>query len=81
MAPQQSGRPTANPIQPDGGGRLALGIPDVSRLTGLGRTTIYAAIKTGDLVARKFGRRTVILASDLQAFLNALPTVRDGRQR
>jgi excisionase family DNA binding protein len=73
MAPQQ--------VQDDGRDRLALRIRDVCRLTGLGRTTIYAAIKAGDLVARKLGRRTVILAADLEAFLNKLPPVHAKNQR
>jgi excisionase family DNA binding protein len=48
-------------------------IPDVCKLTGLGRTSIYAAIKSGELIARRWRRRTLVLATDLQAFLNNLP--------
>lgn len=40
---------------------------------GLGRTKVYEAIKTGALVARKIGRRTVILDDDLRIYLEALP--------
>jgi excisionase family DNA binding protein len=75
MAPQQSGQTTANWVQNDSRDRLALGVHDVCRLTGLGRTTIYATIKAGDLVARKLGRRTVILAADLEVFLAKLPPI------
>jgi excisionase family DNA binding protein len=75
MARQQSDQTTANWVQNDRVDRLALGIRDVCRLTGLGRTSVYAAIKAGDLVARKLGRRTVILGADLEAFLNNLPSV------
>jgi Helix-turn-helix domain len=60
----------------DAGGRLgALRIPEVCRLTGFGRTTIYAAIKTGDLVARRYRRRTIVLEEDLRKFLRGLPTI------
>jgi hypothetical protein len=38
---------------------LALGIAEVCQQSGLGRTSIYAAIKSGDLVARKWKRRTI----------------------
>jgi excisionase family DNA binding protein len=48
-------------------------ISDVCKLTGLGRTSVYAAIKSGELTARRWRRRTVVLAADLQAFLNNLP--------
>lgn len=52
----------------------AFRIPEVCKTTGLCRTTIYAAIKSGDLTARKYGRCTVVLAVDLEKFLNNLPT-------
>ncbi len=54
---------------------FALGIADVCKRTGLGRTTIFAAIRSGQLTARKVGRRTIILSSDLAGFLQALPRV------
>ena len=57
-------------------GPRAFRIRDVCARTGLGRTTVYAAIKSGALKARKCGRRTVILMSDLDAWLGTLPTVR-----
>ena len=52
----------------------AFRIPEVCKTTGLCRTTIYAAIKSGDLTARKYGRCTVVLAVDLEKFLRSLPT-------
>jgi excisionase family DNA binding protein len=53
-------------------------ICDVCRLTGLGRTTIYAAIKSGDLIACKYGRSTIVLAEDLETFLQGLRRVREA---
>ncbi len=38
---------------------LAYTIDEVCSLSKFGRTTIYAAIRDGDLKARKFRRRTV----------------------
>jgi excisionase family DNA binding protein len=52
---------------------VGLSIPEASLLSGIGRTTLYAAIKSGALVARKCGKRTIILRSDLITWLNALP--------
>jgi excisionase family DNA binding protein len=54
----------------------AYSIAEVCRLTSLGRTSIYAAIKSGELIAHRWGRRTVVLAADLRAFLNNLPKSR-----
>jgi len=56
---------------------LAHTITAACRLTGLGRTTIYAALKSGALSARKCGRRTLILAADLETFLDNLPSARE----
>jgi Helix-turn-helix domain len=65
----------------DGSGAMealprAYRIPEVCRATSLGRTSIYAAIKSGTLIARRYGRCTVVLAEDLIAFLNSLPKTR-----
>jgi hypothetical protein len=49
-------------------------IDNVVQEAGCGRTTIYAAIKAGQLKARKIGRRTVILDQDLCGWLISLPT-------
>lgn len=46
--------------------------------TGAGsRTMIYEAIKSGALKARKRGKRTVILAADLEDYLQSLPNFHD----
>ena len=54
---------------------LAYSIAEACQLARIGRTTIYAAIKAGDLSARKVGRRTVLLAAELTRWLESLPTV------
>ena len=58
---------------PDFGDKLALSIADAVRASGLGRSTLYLAISRRELLARKVGRRTVILRRDLEQFLAALP--------
>jgi excisionase family DNA binding protein len=53
--------------------RRAHSINEACALTGLGRDAVYAAIRSGLLVARKFGGRTIILDDDLRQFLVELP--------
>lgn len=52
---------------------LAYTVEDFAASTGLGRTRLYAAIKSRQLRARKYGKRTIILAEDGRAFLASLP--------
>jgi hypothetical protein len=49
--------------------RLAYSISEVVQTSGLGRTLVFAEIKAGRLIARKCGRRTVILDEDLRQWL------------
>ena len=52
---------------------LAYSVKQAALAANMGRSSLYAAIKNGDLIARKSGRRTVILACDLETFLAKLP--------
>jgi hypothetical protein len=65
MANLETQAPSENP--------LAHTIETASRISTCGRTSLYAAIKAGDLKARKIGRRTVILHADLRDWLASLP--------
>lgn len=53
--------------------KLAVTISEARQLTGLSRTTFYKLFTSGKLIPRKAGKRTLILASDLEAFINGLP--------
>jgi len=57
----------------------ALSLAEAGKVAGCGRTSIYKATIRGGLVARKIGRRTVILRADLDRWLAALPA-KDGKK-
>lgn len=61
--------------------KMALRVEEAADLAGLGRTSLYAAIKSGALVARKSGRRTLVLRRDLQRYLERLPFVVQEEKR
>jgi excisionase family DNA binding protein len=55
--------------------KLAYSIKESSALLGVGVTKLYAEIKTGNIRACKFGKRTLITAEALAEWLNALPAI------
>jgi excisionase family DNA binding protein len=54
---------------------LAYSIAEACAVARAGRTAIYEAIRRGELVARKRGRRTLIVAEDLRLWVEGLPAV------
>jgi excisionase family DNA binding protein len=56
---------------------LAYSIAEACKLTSIGRTTIYAAIKAGELRTHKIGRRTLISANDLACWFDSNLVVRE----
>ncbi len=52
---------------------LAISIADAVRMAGIGRTSLYAAIASGKLKTRKYGRRTLVETQALRNFIEALP--------
>ena len=55
--------------------RAAFSVAEVIARTGLGRDKVYRLIRDGQLVARKVGRRTLVVSSDLEKFLTSLPVI------
>lgn len=55
--------------------QLALTVAEACAVARIGRTTLYEAIKNGDLVAAKYGRKTLIRVDDLRSWLGRLPTI------
>ncbi len=55
---------------------FAYSIDDICKSGPWGRSFIYDEIKAGRLIARKARGRTIILPSDMKAYLAALPTTK-----
>jgi excisionase family DNA binding protein len=58
---------------------LAFSLTDAARRAGIGRTLLYEAINRGDLRVKKMGRRSLVLADDLRAWLASLPEAKNSR--
>jgi len=53
--------------------KLAFTIQEAAAVASIGQTSLYKAISDKQLKARKYGTRTIITRTDLQAFLDSLP--------
>lgn len=64
-----------NPIEPPSDGNnkpLAYAISALARETSLSRATLYMHVKSGLLKTTKVGRRTIVLAADVERWLATL---------
>jgi excisionase family DNA binding protein len=52
--------------------RLALTIAEAAQSTGLSRSRLYLEVGAGRLRIKKSGRRTLVMMSELQRFLDSL---------
>lgn len=64
---------TANDLK-----KVAFTLKEAASASGISRSLLYLAISRGDLQARKYGARTLILNSDLRQFLSSLPRLANG---
>ncbi len=60
--------------------RLALSPDEASVLSGVGVTSIRAAVASGELVVHKLGTKTLIMRDDLWAWLKRSPSATTGRK-
>jgi excisionase family DNA binding protein len=58
---------------PTGPSIIGLSTHEAARVAGICRSLLYREIAAGRLIARKQGRRTIILDADLRAWLESLP--------
>ncbi len=67
----------ADPIDPRAFGllKVAYGVNETLELLSIGRTSLYAAVKRGELAPVKFGKKTLFYAIDLATFLARLKGV------
>jgi excisionase family DNA binding protein len=57
---------------------LAYTVEMAAKAATVGRTSIYEAINSGALKAKKIGRRTLILDEDLRSWLASLPSMTEA---
>lgn len=53
--------------------RIAYRPKEACKAAGVGRTSLYAAIKDGALKSHKHGRKRLVMRDDLLAWLRGLP--------
>lgn len=57
--------------------RLALSPAEAARAAGVGRTTLYVALGSGELRSFRYGRRRLIRVESLDEWLRSLETAHD----
>lgn len=55
--------------------KALLSVKEFCHLAGIGRTTFYQQIQEGRIIAKKFGRRTLIPRSEFERFVSELPFI------
>ena len=56
--------------------KLAYTVAEAATAAGVGRTLLFQEIRDGHLIARKIGRRTIIVREELEAWLQSRPAAR-----
>jgi excisionase family DNA binding protein len=63
------------------GERLTYSLSEVGRLLGLGRNSVYAAVKNGELPTLRIGRRLLVPKAKLDRLLTGTKAVSRGQTR
>lgn len=53
--------------------KISVTIQEAVEISGIGRTSLYALFKSGELKPRKMGGRTLILVDELTDYVRSLP--------
>jgi excisionase family DNA binding protein len=59
--------------------KAAYAVGETLELLSIGRTSLYEAVKRGELKPVKFGKKTLFFAADLAAFLARLSPLNEAR--
>jgi excisionase family DNA binding protein len=70
VKPEQSAPPPPPTLDP---AKLAYSVKELGKLLGISRSKVYQAMKNGELRAVKYGKKTLIMAKDLQVWVDAWP--------
>lgn len=58
--------------------RISYSVAEALEVTGLGRNAFYDEIRSGHLVAKKVGRRTIVTARSIEQWLESMPDLQLG---
>lgn len=58
--------------------QIAMTVTEFGTALRISKSTAYALIRAGKVIARKIGRRTIIILADNDDFLRGLPFKLDG---
>ena len=74
---------SADPIDPRAFGltKAAYGVGETLELLSIGRTSLYAVVKRGDLKRVKLGKKTLFYAADIAWFLERLARLSEADAR
>lgn len=75
-APAPVSQPVTAPLRELPPEKITFTLKEASSALGVGKTTLYAAIADGRLVALKMGSRTLIPADSLRSWIDSMPRAR-----